>query len=225
MSAVFVSATGTDVGKTFVTCGLIAHFRAHGRAVEAIKPVASGFDPAALPGNDPGLLLAALGRAVTMAEAERISPWRFKAPLSPDMAAAREGRSIDFSAVTGFCQKSIAACRGRLFIEGIGGIMVPLDACHTVLDLISELRLPLLLVAGGYVGTISHTLTALQVLARRNIEIAAVVVSESQASAAALDDTVATIARFSDSIDVIGIPRLADAAGSHPVFARVAQLL
>jgi dethiobiotin synthetase len=224
MSAVFVSATGTNVGKTFITCSLIAHLRAQGATVEAIKPVVSGFDPGALPASDPGLLLAALGREVTLAEVERISPWRFAAPLSPDMAAAREDRVIDFTAVTGFCEKA-AACRGHLFIEGIGGIMVPLDARHTVLDLISELRLPLLLVAGSYVGTISHTLTALHVLARRNLDIASIVVSESAASAASLDDSVAAIARFSDSIEVVGIPRLTDAAAGHPAFARLAQLL
>jgi len=225
MSAIFVSATGTDVGKTFVTTGLIRHFLEQGRAVDAIKPVVSGFDPAALPASDPGALLAALRRPVNIPETERISPWRFAAPLSPDMAARREGRTIDFVAVTDFCRAATAACRGHLLIEGIGGIMVPLDDRHTVLDLITQLRLPLLLVAGSYVGTISHTLTALQVLARRNLDVAAVVVSESQGSAASLDETVAAIARFSDSIDVVGIPRLADSAMAHPAFARIAELL
>jgi dethiobiotin synthetase len=225
MTAIFVSATGTDIGKTFVTTGLIRYFLQNGRAVDAIKPVVSGFDPAALPASDPGALLAALGRPVTIAEAERISPWRFAAPLSPYMAARREGRAIDFGAVADFCSGAMAARRGHLFIEGIGGIMVPLDANHTVLDLITRLRLPLLLVAGTYVGTISHTLTALQVLVRRNLDVAAVIVSESVASAASLEDTVATIARFSDSIDVVGIPRLADTVTAHPAFAAIARLL
>jgi dethiobiotin synthetase len=225
MTAVFVSATGTDVGKTFVTAGLIRHFRKDGRAVDAIKPVVSGFDPAALAQSDPGALLAALGRPLTIEEAQRISPWRFAAPLSPDMAARREGRTVDFAAVTDFCRSAMAGRRGHLFIEGIGGIMVPLDERHTVLDLITQLRLPLLLVAGTYVGTISHTLTALHVLARRNLDVAAVIVSESAASAASLKDTVATIARFSDSIEVVGIPRLADAATGHPAFAAIARLL
>jgi len=225
MTAVFVSATGTDVGKTFVTTGLIRHFRAHGRAVDAIKPVVSGFDPAAPAGSDPAALLAALGRPLTMEEIERISPWRFAAPLSPDMAARREGRAIDFDAATAFCRSAMAARRGHLFIEGIGGVMVPLDASRTVLDLMTQLRLPILMVAGTYVGTISHTLTALQILVRRNLDVAAVVVSESQGSAAALEETVAAIARFSDSIDVLGIPRLADAATAHPAFAAIAQLL
>jgi dethiobiotin synthetase len=225
MTAVFVSATGTDVGKTFVASGLIRHFREQARAVDAIKPVVSGFDPAAIPESDPGALLAALGRPLTIEEAERISPWRFAAPLSPDMAARREGRAIDFDAVTAFCRSAMAKRRGLLLIEGIGGVMVPLDASRTVLDLMTQLRLPILLVAGSYVGTISHTLTALQVLVRRNLDVAAVVISESQGSAATLDDTVAAVARFSGAIDVIGIPRLADAAQTHPAFAAIARLL
>jgi dethiobiotin synthetase len=225
MSAIFVSGTGTDVGKTFVTTGLIRHFLAGGGAVDAIKPVVSGFDPADLAASDSGALLAALRRPLTLAEAQRISPWRFAAPLSPDMAAKREGRAIAFDVVTDFCRSAMAAHRGHLFIEGIGGIMVPLDQSHTVLDLITQLRLPLLLVAGTYVGTISHTLTALQVLTRRNLDVAAVIVSESRGSAASLEETVATIARYSDSIDVVGIPRLADTATAHPAFTAIARLL
>ena len=225
VSAIFVSATGTGVGKTFVTAGLIRCCRARGETVSALKPVVSGFDPAAWAGSDPAALLAALGSAVTIAELERISPWRFAAPLSPDMAAAREGRAIEFAAVADFCRTAVAAHRSRLLIEGIGGIMVPLDARRTVLDLMVELRLPLLLVAGSYVGTISHTLTALEVLARRDLDVAAVAVSESARSAASLEDTVAALARFSDSVDVVGIPRLADTAASHPAFARIAGVI
>ena len=96
---------------------------------------------------------------------------------------------------------------------------------RTVLDLMTQLRLPILLVAGSYVGTISHTLTALQVLVRRNLDVAAVVVSESEGAPPRLTDTVAAIARFSGSIDVAGIPRLADATQAHPAFAAIAQLL
>jgi dethiobiotin synthetase len=225
MSAIFISATGTGVGKTFVAAGLIRYCRERGETVDALKPVVSGLDPTGLAASDPGVLLAALGRPLTLEEAQRISPWRFAAPLSPDMAAAREGRAIDFAELVKVCGGAVAAARGRLFIEGIGGIMVPLDATHTVLDLITALRLPLILVAGSYVGTLSHTLTALQVLARRNLDVAAVAVSESEDSAASLDDTVATIARFADSIDVIGLPRLADATVAYEAFARLAELL
>jgi dethiobiotin synthetase len=225
MTALFVTATGTDIGKTFVTTGLIRHLRGAGRTVAAIKPVVSGFDPASWQASDPAVLLAALGRPVTLQEVEAVSPWRFKAPLSPHMAARCEGRTIAFLEVVEFCRRAMAERRGVLLIEGVGGVMVPFDDRHTVLDLMSMLRIPVVLVAGSYVGTISHTLTALEVLARRNLDIAGVVVSESEASAASLADTVATVQQFADALEVVGIPRLPPDTPDHPAFAQIAGLI
>jgi dethiobiotin synthetase len=225
MSAVFITATGTDIGKTFVTAGLIRHIRRSGGAVFAVKPVVSGFDPDAWETSDPAVLLAALGRPIALAEVEHISPWRFKAPLSPHMAGTREGRAIVFRDVVEFCRKAMAEHRGTCLIEGVGGIMVPLDDRRTVLDLMSVLRIPVILVAGSYVGTISHTLTALEVMARRNLDLAAVVVSESEGSAASLEDTVAAIAQFADALDVVGLPRLPPGASDHAIFAQIAGLI
>jgi dethiobiotin synthetase len=225
MTTVFVTATGTDIGKTFVTAGLIRHVSGGGRAVDALKPVVSGFDPQAWQDSDPAALLAALGRPVTLEEAARISPWRFKAPLSPHMAARHEGRAIEFQDLVEFCRRAMAARRGVLLIEGIGGIMVPIDDHRTVLDWMSVLRIPIILVAGTYVGTMSHTLTSLEVLVRRNLNVAGVVVSESAGSEASLEDTVATLQRFADSIDVVALPRLAPGADDAAAFARIAKLI
>jgi dethiobiotin synthetase len=225
MTAAFVTATGTDIGKTFVCAGVVRHLRGAGRAVEAIKPVVSGFAPDAWRDSDPAALLAALGREPTLEEIARISPWRFAAPLSPDMAAAQEERAIAFDEVAEFCRRGMAAQRrGVLLIEGIGGVMVPLDPRHTLLDLMSALRVPVVLVAGSYVGTLSHTFTALEVLARRNLDIAAVVVSETAGSPAPLADTAAAIARFAGVIEVVPLPRLAPGATDHPAFRRVAEI-
>lgn len=225
MAGVFVTGTGTDVGKTFVTAALVRHLQGAGKAVDAYKPVVSGFDPANSATSDPGILLAALGRGATADEVERIAPWRFAEPLSPDLAAEQEGRAIDFKAVAAFSQAASEG-RGTVFIEGVGGIMVPLDQNHTVLDWMSALRLPVLVVAGSYLGTISHTLTALHVLAQRNLDIAGVVVSESAIPGASLDDTVAAIARFAVPIEVIGLPRMP--AGTLPpveILNRIERLL
>jgi len=226
VTAVFVTGTGTDVGKTFLSAALIRHWRAAGRAVAACKPVLSGFDPASATTSDPGVLLAALGRPSTDIDTdiEAISPWRFAAPLSPDLAAARERRALDFEAIVEFSRKAAASAE-RVLIEGVGGVMVPLDERHTVLDWMSALRLPVLLVAGSYLGTISHTLTALRVLAQRNLTVAALAVSESVTPGAPLDDTVATIARFADLIEVVGVPRLTGDAHRYPAIARLAALM
>jgi dethiobiotin synthetase len=225
MSGVFVTATGTDIGKTFITACLLRHLRAAGHPVHAIKPVVTGFDHDTWHSSDPAALLAALGRPATPDEIERISPWRLKAPLSPDMAAKREGCAIAFAKVVEFCRQTLRQHRGIVLIEGIGGIMVPLDEHRSVLDLISVLRTPVIVVAGTYVGTISHTLTGLEVLARRNLDILAVAVSESKESAASLEDTVESIGRFADAIEVIGIPRLPAGTCAHPAVARLAALI
>jgi dethiobiotin synthetase len=208
VTAIFITATGTDVGKTYVAASLIGHFRQMGRIVEAIKPVVSGFDPAQAANSDPGLLLRALGVSVTPDSIERISPWRFRAPLSPDMAAQREGRSINVEDVITFCHSAIEQRRDLLLIEGVGGIMVPLDGERTILDVMMALRLPLIVVAGSYLGTISHTLTALDSLYRRDMNVLAIIVSETAGSTVPLDDTVADLSRFADN--VIALPRRRD---------------
>jgi len=223
VSAIFVTASGADVGKTFVTAGLIRLLRDQGAMVDAIKPVLTGYDPSVVETSDPAVLLKALGRPVSAEEIERMSPWRFRAPLSPDIAAAREDRSLDFSALSAFTQRAVDGSRGVLFIEGIGGIMAPLDAHRTVLDWMTTLRVPVLLVVGSYLGTISHTLTALHVLAQRKREIAAIVVSESERSHVPLDDTVDSIRHFANGIEVIGLPRLPGGLTEHPAFAQIAR--
>jgi dethiobiotin synthetase len=225
VSAFFVTGSGTDVGKTFIAGGLIRYWRRTGRMVEAFKPVVSGFDPTSAAHSDPGVLLTGMARSITSDEIERIAPWRFHAPLSPDMAAAREGRAIDFDALVQFSEAAIAGHKDILLIEGVGGIMVPLDHSHTVLDWMCALRLPLVFATGSYLGSISHTLTALEGLRRHDLRIAALIVNESLGSTVPLDDTAATIARFADAVPVISLPRLPSDACEHPTFAQLTDLL
>jgi dethiobiotin synthetase len=222
MTAYFVSATGTDVGKTFATAGLIRALKARGRTVDALKPVASGFNPADLASSDTGALLNALGQSATADAIDRVSPWRFTAPLSPDMAARREKRAIDFDRLIAFCRDRMAT-DGVLLIEGVGGIMVPLDETRTVLDWMVALRLPVLLVTGSYLGTLSHTLTALDVLQRSNLRVKAVIVSESIASTVALEETVETIGRFAGDTQIVSLPR--SAAAHTQIFGELARRL
>jgi dethiobiotin synthetase len=223
MTAIFITATGTDVGKTFVARGLIRALRARGQPVDALKPLVTGFVPDEAEGSDSGLLLAALGRPVSPDEIARVSPWCFAAPLSPDMAARRENRTIDFPAVVDFCRDAIAATPGTLLIEGVGGIMVPLGHQHTVLDWMTELGLPLVVVAGSYLGSISHTLTALDVLDRRRLKIVTLVVSETSGSPVPLEETREVFAQFAGNTEVVALPRLASAKTPHPVFEQIAS--
>jgi dethiobiotin synthetase len=207
VSALFVTATGTDIGKTYVTAGLVRHLRARGTAAEALKPVVSGFDPAHGKESDAGLLLASMDRLASANEIERISPWRFEAPLSPDMAAAREGRAVDLEAVVDFCRTAIARAPRPLLIEGAGGVMTPLTQRDTMLDLAVALRIPAILVTGSYLGAISHALTAVTALRQRDVPIAAIVVSESANSAVPLAGTAEAIERFVSGVRIAVLTR------------------
>jgi dethiobiotin synthetase len=204
VTAIFITATGPDVGRTRVVASLIRHFRQAGRAVEAIKPIVSGYDPAQAAASETGTLVSALGLPFTPESIDRISPWRFRAALSPDLAAQQEGRGIDVDGVIAYCRSAIEKRRDILLIDGVGGIMVPLDDTRTILDVMMALHLPLILVAGSYAGTISHTLTALDSLFRRDINVLATIVSETPGSGIALDEVVASISRFASP--VIGLP-------------------
>ena len=221
MTAIFVTATGTNIGKTYLTAGLVGALRAKGKAACALKPVISGFDLAAVETSDSGVLLHAMGQAVTPQSIARISPWRFRAALSPDMAAARENRAIDFAELITFCRGAITVTDDVLFIEGVGGVMVTLTAQHTVLDWIAALEIPVLLVAGTYLGTISHTLTALDVLKSRAIAVRAIVLNESANSTVPTGETIKTIVRFALGIPVVTFPRVDDFAMPDAVLEKL----
>lgn len=222
MACVFITAAGTDVGKTFVAAGLIRLLKAKDREIDAVKPVVSGFDPARAGDSDCGVLLRALGLPLTEEEIEDISPWRFAAALSPDMAARHENKEIDFEQLVAFCETAIEEAEGDMLIEGVGGVMVPLDQRNTVLDWIAALGQPSLLVTGSYLGSISHTLTAFEVLDAEECDVPAIVVSESPGSHVPLFETVATIARFLPTVEVIALPRLAPGE-KHPAFEQIAK--
>jgi dethiobiotin synthetase len=225
MSAYFVTATGTDIGKTFVTAGLVRHLRQARKTVAALKPIVSGFDIATAALSDPGVLLDALEEPISVEALKRISPWQFAAPLSPDMAAAREGREIAFDELVAFCRDALAKNDGTLFIEGVGGIMVPLDPEHTVLDWGKALDVPLIVVAGSYLGTISHALTALDVIARAGLKVQALVVNDSGDGAVPLAETLVTLRRFTKTIPIATVPRVKAPVGAREAFAQLAELL
>ena len=208
MKRFFVTATGTELGKTFTSAALLHGARTAGRSVAGLKPVASGIDDGNLANSDPAVLLAAQGLELDWAAVERICPWHFTAPLSPDMAAAREGRRVPFDDLVRFCRETLDGPADLALVEGVGGVMAPLDECHTVLDWVAALEIPALLVAGTYLGTISHTLTALATLAGRGVSVAALVLSESVDSPVPPAETADAIRRFAPGLAILHVPRI-----------------
>jgi dethiobiotin synthetase len=214
MTALFVAGSHTDIGKTHVACALIRAARGRGLSVEALKPVASGFDAADWAESDPGRLLAALGQPLSHAELVAITPWRFAAPLAPPTAAALENRALPLAPIVDVCRGRLAASAADLMlVEGVGGLMSPLADGATGLDLMLALKLPAVLVGGGYLGAISHTLTALEVMRARGIAVAAVVLSQdADPSAPDLAAAEALTAGHAAPTPVLTTPRSGDPA-------------
>jgi dethiobiotin synthetase len=214
MSAYFVTSTGTGVGKTFATCALLHAARARGQVVHGYKPIISGWDEGSA--TDTAQIIEASGGELRV---DAVSPWRFTAPLSPHRAAALEGKTLDVSALNAWCKERLGA-QGLTLIEGVGGVMVPLDNHETTLDWMQALGLPVILVVGSYLGTISHTLTALAALRSRGLKVAAIIMSESDGSTVTLDEAQQGLAPFIVDIPLrIVQPRVSSWAKAHAIHA------
>lgn len=181
MSRTFVVVgTDTNVGKTVVSAALVGALGAY-----YWKPVQSGLDA-----ETDSQTVARLSGAPPV----RIIPesWRLKPPASPHISARAEGVEIDPDRLTP------PRCNGALIIETAGGVMVPLTDDFLTIDLLLRWRLPVILVARTALGTISHSLLAIEALRRRDISIFGVAFVGDEDAAAQ-----ATIARFGD-VRVLG---------------------
>ncbi len=202
----FITSSGTEIGKTFITAALIHQMKAAGKSIAAFKPLLSGFDEDAVAETDTGILLKALGRKITQNTINEMTPWRYKAALSPDMAAAREGKTIEFDALIEFTEAALRGGDDFTLLEGVGGVMAPIGQAHTVLDWIGAAQCPAILVVGGYLGTISHTLTAAKTLEAAQVPLAGVVISARGELPVSPEETAAAISRFLPDVPVAHLP-------------------
>jgi dethiobiotin synthetase len=193
MKQYFITATGTDIGKTLVTSAMTHQLRAAGKKVRAIKPVISGYDESNVAGSDTGELLRAQNLPFSPENIEKTSPWRFAAALSPDMAAEAEGAEVDFDALIYFCKMQDT---DHLLIEGAGGVMTPLTKQHTMLDWMEALGAPVILVAGTYLGTLSHTLSAAHAILGRGLPFKDIILNTSPTSSASPSELGVTLRRL-----------------------------
>jgi dethiobiotin synthetase len=208
MRGLFVTGTGTGVGKTIVSAALLAAMREGGEPVRAHKPVVTGL--AEPPGPwPPDHELLALAAGMTP---EDVAPLRFDPPVSPHLAAELAGRSIDPAAVIA---SACAEPDRTVVVEGVGGLLVPIAESFNVCDLAVELGLPLVIAATPDLGTINHTLLTLAAARAAVLNIAAVVLTPWPAEPSRMElSNRETIARMGAvevaTLDEISSPDLAD---------------
>ena len=173
-----ILATGTEIGKTHVSCALLRRARARGLSVCALKPAMSGFSADALAESDAGKLAAACGETLSADSLARYCRFSFEEALAPNVAARRAGVEVRFDDIVGFSRNGLDAGAGFTLVEGAGGVMSPLTDTHLNVDLAMALDLPVVMVTANYLGSVTHTLTALEACRNRGVCVAALAVSQ-----------------------------------------------
>jgi dethiobiotin synthetase len=213
MRGAFVTATGTEIGKTVVAAAIANAARRAGRRIAVFKPAVSGLVDCPLEPEtwesaprlpDHALLRLAAGSAQGDDE---IAPYRYGPPVSPHLAAGLAGERIDPDRLRG---AALAATEGAdlLVCEGVGGFLVPLTEDYLVRDLARDLALPVVIVAAPGLGTINHTLLTIESVRGAGLEVASVVLNRWPAEPSSLErSNLETIERLA-GVGVETLPEL-----------------
>jgi len=171
MKGAFITATGTGVGKTWLAAALATACVQRGKRVAAIKPIETGVDP------DPidALELARACNQEGLAYAEGL--YRAKEPLAPYAIEKLGGPAVGSLRVLSKRVRELGADADYTIVEGVGGVLVPLDRDHTIADLAAQLDLQTVLVARNALGVLSYTLTAVEALRKRSVSVRAIVLN------------------------------------------------
>jgi dethiobiotin synthetase len=164
---IFVTATDTEVGKTYVSCKILESLKSLDIHCGCFKPVSTGNR------NDARALIKASG---VEEEADVVTPVFFKNPMSPYGASFLENKKFDLKKVEGTFKYFIDKYDFNV-IEGIGGVLVPLKKDFFVIDLIKMFSFPVIVVARHNLGTINHTLLTIEKLKNDNQKILGIILN------------------------------------------------
>jgi dethiobiotin synthetase len=180
----FVTATDTEVGKTVISGAIANYFLRQGARVAVSKPIATGcvHRREGWVSEDAEFLASCADARFPL---DVICPQRYREPLAPVVAADRAQQPLDWSAIDRSL-KMMTRQSDVIVVEGIGGILVPLDHEHTTLDIARWLKLRAVVVARPNLGTINHTLMTLRTLREAGVAVAGVVINRYPAESASV---------------------------------------
>lgn len=177
-----VTGTDTGIGKTVIAGAIADWFRRQGRRVAVCKPAGSGCvrRREGLVSEDAEFLAHCADSPHPL---DLICPVRYAHPLAPGIAAERVHEPLEWEAVDRAIGMMTAGS-DILVVEGVGGLMTPMDAKHTFLDVATWLNLPTVVVARASLGTINHTLLTVNALRGAGVTVAGVVINRYPAQTA-----------------------------------------
>ena len=173
----FITGTDTGVGKTLVAGGIAALFKNKGTNVGVMKPIATGckrVDNNLV--SDDAVFLKSIAEVED--EYALINPVNFEQPLAPSIAARLSNTKIDIEKVrTSYdilCER-----HDYMIVEGIGGLLVPIDEYYFVVDMAEEMELPVIVVCSPTLGTINHTLLTVSYARQHGLDVKGIIINES----------------------------------------------
>lgn len=190
--AYFVTGTDTGVGKTTVTCALLAAAKAKGLSTLALKPVASGCEetPEGLRNSDALALQAAMTVPLSYPE---VNPVALPAAMSPHLAAAAAGRRLTLTQIAGFCRGGMMHKADLKLLEGAGGWRVPISDRELMSGLPRQLGLPVILVVGVRLGCINHAVLTAEAILKEGVKLAGWVANVMDPGMEALEGNLQTL--------------------------------
>ncbi len=199
---VFVTGTGTEVGKTVVAATVARTAADAGRAVAVFKPAVSGLDAGGE--ADHALLRRAAGSPQSDDE---IAPYRYAAPVSPHLGAELAGETIDPERLRAAAAHA-AGGADVLVVEGVGGFLVPLRLDYSVADFARELGLPVVIAAAAGLGTINHTLLTIEAVRAAGLDPVAVVLTPWPPEPSLIERSNREVIAQLGNVDVAVLPRV-----------------
>ena len=164
---IFITATNTDIGKTFVTVRLLEQYASMGYRVGVIKPIETGVAEAPLDGTKLHALMQSLNPAAAELSVDDVVPLQFALPAAP--YCANGAQAVDLSIIDAAIEKIEALC-DILIIEGAGGLYVPIDRETMMIDLIERYDAKALLVSHCKLGCINDTLLSVKAMQERALD-------------------------------------------------------
>ncbi|RUM91144.1 MAG: dethiobiotin synthase [Thermovibrio sp.] len=163
---ILITGTDTGVGKTYFTVSILRYLRGKGKNVCGLKVVETGCNPVC---EDAGKISEVCDR--------KIPPiYKFKTPVAPAVASDIEGTKIDISKLKERIRK-FSENYDEVFLEGAGGLLVPITWEYTFLDLAKELKAEIIVVALNKLGVINHTLLTVRVCKCEGLKVKAVILN------------------------------------------------
>lgn len=200
---IFITGTDTGIGKTYISRILLRNWNEQGLQTIGLKPVASGCEwiNGQYINRDAHILQQTASLRLPYSQ---VNPYGFNLAVSPHIAAKKEGIRLTIEEISTHIQKIAKIPHDRMIVEGVGGVMVPLNETELQLDLMKVLNFPVVFVVGLKLGCLNHTLLSLILLKSHQIPIQGWIINHIDPYMTCAYENMATLKHYLKGVPYLG---------------------